>query len=277
MRSLRTPILIAVLLLCGCSMASATPILDGWAINMDGLIFTSFINTSSPATGADLAAAGGTVPGGKFSTEIGYLDAGTIDWASGAGQIAGGMGLGEIDVSFIGSGTHTVTLWMDHHLDFGFGPVFFDESGAVVNGLPAGYAYTIDEPGYGDQNGYTGTAYAQTQANSLDNTNHQAAGGPVAPSDVSMAISITSTVAPGKYGTKWRFVLGYSSPDYTNPGFVIPAGFNLQQVSEDGVGTLYFSASVEDIPEPGGWALSLGGALMIAGIVLRRRQAGASR
>jgi len=266
------------LLLCGGSLASAEPIFDGWAINIDG-IFISFVNYT-PANGVSMNNGGVGYNDGPVTAYIanGAFDAGSIDPIS-EGQTAGGTGLGQISVSLLGTGTHTVSLWIDHHLEFGNGPVFYNEYGTATGGLqPGNLDYTIDDPGYAG-----GTAYDQTAAVTapgddavhLDNQNHL--GNLASPGDVSMALSITYTIPDTAFGAKWRFFLNYSGADYLQPGFFLPEGFHLEQNSVDGAGTLYFSATVEDIPEPAGWSLGAGGALMLAAMFFRRRQAAATR
>ena len=256
-----------------------SPILDGWAIAIDGNIFTSFLNVDT-ATQADLMTTGTVAGADVFVT--GTFDAGIIDNIGGNGQIGGGRGLGEIEVSLLGTGTHTVSLWVDHHIELDpgspDGPRFYDEYGTVFGSLPSDYNFTIDEPGYGF-NDYVGTAYALNAATALDNINHLPLGGPNSPNDVSMAISITKTIdtANDRPGAKWRFDLNYFGSGYSQPGAFTPTGFYLTQQStlDNGGDTLYFSAAVEDIPEPAAWYMVIGGVLLL--VALRARRAAANR
>src|SRR6266481_2815514 len=94
MRGLRTPFCVGILLLCGSTIGSASPIFDGWALNIDG-VFITFADFAS-ATGPALSAVGGLPPG--VSIQTGAMNFGTIDVAGGGGQIGGGTGFGTMSV-----------------------------------------------------------------------------------------------------------------------------------------------------------------------------------
>jgi hypothetical protein len=262
-RHLRIFLLILIVFSFGSPVASASSILDGWAINIDGEV--TFFQMFNTATGGDFA--GTPVDGNTWSVQTAGFSFGSIDVSGGGGQTGGGTGMGDLFISIAGTGTHTITLWLDHSLDEGQGPAYWSDFAAVAGSLPAGFQYTADEPGYGDPNNlYTGTAYAQTAAGTLDNTNHLAFNGSNSPSDVSMAIGMTYTIPVNASGAIFHFLVAGSAP---------ASGFYLVQSSTLGPDNLYFSADVTPIsnpvPEPSDWTLIIGGGLVILGLKLRRR------
>jgi hypothetical protein len=264
----RRCLLFTFLVSCGPSLVSASPILDGWAIAIDNQIFTTFAAPTPYATQSDLMTSG-VLGDGSVVTISGNFDAGIIDYQTdGLGQIGGGMGLGNLQVLIEGTGTHTVSLWVDHHIDVG-GTLFYYEGGTVVGTAPTGYTYTIDGPYGPDYKDYSGSAYFENATQTLDNINHL---GPDAPSDASMAIGISHNIGQASV---WLFSVGYSGSDYIQPGFAIPDGFHLTQSNIDADGSLYFSASVSDTPEPSTGFLLGSGAMLL--LLARRRVSAGSR
>jgi hypothetical protein len=269
MRTLRNTLLFVVLLAAAPSLVTASTIIDGWAVSIDGNLFTSFLFPSPVATTGDLMASGVLADGTQVRIG-GTFDAGTIDMETGGWQLDGAMGLGQLEVTLFGSGTHTVSFWVDHHFDVGLGPIFYNEFALADDTVPDEYSYTIDEPGYGDPNGYQGTAYSQNASQTLDNTNHLGPDDPTnAPSDVSMAIAITHAIPTA--GARWTFSFNYEGSDYTQPGFFLPTNFHLTQSSNDTISHLYFSADVRTVPEPGTLYLPGGAALLFLAARLRKR------
>jgi len=242
--------------------------LDGWAIAIDNQIFTTFASPTPYATQSDLMTSG-VLGDGSIVSISGNFNAGIIDYqTNGFGQIGGGTGLGNIQVLIAGTGIHTVSLWVDHHIDVG-GTQYFHEGGTVVGAPPPGYSYTIDSPFGIDYKDYEGLAYVRNALQTLDNVNHL---GPDAPSDASMAIGISHNIGQASV---WLFTVGYQGSDYIQQGFVLPSGFHLTQSNIAADGTLFFSASVTDTPEPSTGFLLGSGAMLL--LLARRRRSADSR
>lgn len=253
----RTKTLVPLFLLIvgGSSQAIASPILDGWAFSIDSQV-VSFFNYD-PATNADIAQTI-NLPGGAVAVVTSNLfDGGSIDWAGGAYQTAGGMGLGLITVQITGTAntSHTVTLWLDHSLnqsDF-----YFTEFGTAVGSVPPGADYGIDDPFY-----MSGTLLPDVMAGGPLS---KALDGSASPGDISLALRMSTLLPTGD--STFSFLAQYSGGDFVSPGFAAPAGFHLQQTSNNGGGTLYFSGSVNDlvsgVPEPGTYLLMGAGCLLL--------------
>ena len=262
--------IICLLVLCGGSGALGSTVIDGWALKIDGqyIPFTDF----AAATGASLEGAANLIPG--VSVDASGISLGSIDVSGGGGQTGGGTGLGTLSVVISGSGTHTVTLWLDTHIEAGDPFVYWNDYGTVA-GSPTGYpwtlSYTIDQPGYDNTSGYIGTAAAQARAGVLDNTNHLPLGGAYSPNDVSLALSMTYTAQPGYQYTIYRFDIGYTVDDFN-----LGPGFYLLQNGADGGGTLYIDGFA-GVPEPSAWVLMLGGLFVIAAMKYWRRAAAKAR
>src|SRR6185312_11099725 len=130
---------IVVFILLSCAPAAASSILDGWAVNLDG-VFTSF-NQFGPS---DVTSLPPNVDGSGF-------DMGTVDLPD--GNPDAGTGTGTITMSFQGAGPHMAIIWLDLHIDDGT-PVYWNEFGDTVGDPAPGQSWQIDEPGYGSL-GYT--------------------------------------------------------------------------------------------------------------------------
>lgn len=220
--------------LFGASVAGAVTIdLAEWAVKVDGTVY----NVTS----------GDTLPGN--------VNAAGFD---------GATGLGTLQVTLGGAGSHFVALFVDHEIDESTN-TFFNEFGAAVGSPAAGQSWEIDEPGYA-----FGDIYTNFEAGALDNTNGVPAG---SEDDVSMALGWAFVLNSGESATL-RFLLGTTAP----------AGFYLRQVDPDSAAaapaSLYFSSDLRIgggggggvIPEPGTMVLLGSGLLGLAG--WRRRRAG---
>ena len=239
------PFLVIALLLAGGTMASAATVLDGWAVNLDGL-FVSFDNFS--------VATASNIPN---RDEQSTFDAGTIDVVNGFGQVGpGGTGLGRLGVDVLGEGVHTVVVLLDLHIDTGDFS-FFNEFAGTSGIAPAGLTWQIDDP-------YNSNIAANVAAGGpLANTNAfpDPSGG-----DVSVALAYTFLVPHLQGGMRVNFNVGFTSgaPELN------PSTFYILQNSNDAPGTIAFSAGLEAIPEPSGWVLIVGGLTAIVALKSRR-------
>jgi len=262
----KTLLRLTVVLVGMSCQAIGSTILDGWAFNIDGQA-VSFMNYD-PAQNADIAQTV-TLPGGTVAVVRSSLfDAGTIDWSGGQYQTAGGTGLGLVTVEITGlsNETHTVTLWLDHELSQS--DVYFTEFGSSVGTLAGNTDgitdYGIDDPGY-----MGGTLYFDVMSGGSLSKTLDGSLGSVDPADVSLALQLTSQLPTGH--AMFSFLTQYSGLDYESPNFSAPSGFHLEQTSNNGGGTLYYSASVTNVsdspatvPEPGTWVLMGGGMLLLS-------------
>src|SRR5258708_81640 len=135
MRHLKTLLLLGVLLLGGGKGAFASSILDGWAVNIDGVFYSFSQYPSPPASSLP----GESLPAGVSISTDG-LNFGTIDVLGGGGQVGDGTGIGTMAVSILGSGTHSVTFWMDAHITNPDDPFYWGDYGAQF-GDPTGYSW----------------------------------------------------------------------------------------------------------------------------------------
>ena len=222
---------VLTLLLIAGRAASAAPVLDGWAFNIDGQ-FTTFAD-KVPATAADM-------PDSVNATQF---DAGTINLQAG---LATGTGLGTLVVTVTGPGAHRVVVWFDLHIDTDpIDSIYFSEYGAAVGTPEAGQSWQIDEPGY-----IAGTIYDNVQAGlSLPNTNSVSDSNN--PDDVSLALGHNFTLAEGQTA-RLTFDVATVGP---------VTAFYLRQNRRNLPGDPLFMSSslaITGIPEPGTWVMSLG-------------------
>jgi len=245
LKSFKRPFLVIALLLAGGTMASAATVLDGWAVNLDGL-FVSFDNFSV-ATAANI----------PNRDEQSTFDAGTIDVAGGLGQIGpGGTGLGTLGINVFGEGTHTVLVLLDLHIDTGDFS-FFDEFAGTSGSVPTGLTWQIDDPYNSNIAANVAAGGALPNINALPNPS----GG-----DVSVALAYTFLVPHLQGGTRVNFNVSFTSgtPELN------PSTFYILQNSNEAPGTIAFSAGLEAIPEPSGWVLIVGGLGAIVALRMRR-------
>ncbi len=167
-------------------------------------------------------------------------------------------GLGEIAISFAGSGSHYVSLFLDLEIDAAVN-TYFNEWGAVAGVAAAGQTWEIDEPGY-----VFGDIYDHWLGGNLEGTN----GVPDAafPDDVSLALASSFVLSPGTMGSVSFFV------SQTAPA----SGFYLSQTDSDSDLSLYFSShlattEVPGVPEPLTAPLLIGG---VVGLVAWTRRRG---
>jgi hypothetical protein len=260
----KTLVPLFLLIASGSPQAIASPLLDGWAFSIDSQAVSFF--SYDPATNADIAQTI-NLPGGAVAVVSSSLfDGGIIDWSSGAYQTAGGRGLGLITVQITGAANtpHTVTLWLDHSLtqsDF-----YFTEFGTASGSLPSNTDYGIDDPFYMSGTLLPDVLSGGPLSKALD--------GSATSGDISLALRLSTFLPTGS--STFSFLAQYSGTDYVSPNFAVPGGFHLQQTSNNGGGTLYFSGSVNDsvaaVPEPGTYLLMGGGCLLLGMRKIRHRR-----
>jgi hypothetical protein len=151
-------------------------------------------------------------------------------------------GLGTINLTVSGAGSHYVGLFVDHEIDQAIN-TYYNENGDAVGSPAAGQSWEIDEPGY-----VFGDIYGNLLGSALDASNGVPAG---SEDDVSMAMA-------------WDFSL--TADETANIGFFLsdaaPAGgFYLVHQDPDSPASIYFSSTLRIrgdgvIPAPG--ALMLG-------------------
>lgn len=252
-----------------CSIGSTTRLIQIATISMFTLVL-------SPPTWAVpvLFDFGINIDGTTTCSDIGCDTNGVPDFSSLSGVddtlFDFGTGLGQISVTFVSTGAHSVDLFLDHDI-----AALFDDETFAINGAPGvGASFEIDEPGFGsfkDGSGgvpYFGDIVANFLASNYDN---QAFFDAIdnqfltPPDDVSM-------------GLGFDFVLGVGQTALAifNVGSAVPQGFHLAHIDPDE--TIYFSATLEiqgvteppvQVPEPG-TVLLLGIGLLFMTIRYRR-------
>jgi hypothetical protein len=165
-------------------------------------------------------------------------------------------GLGEIAISFAGSGSHYVSLFLDLEIDAALN-TYFNEWGAGAGVAAAGQTWEIDEPGY-----VFGDIYDHWLDGNLEGTN----GVPAAlPDDVSLALASSFALSPGTVGSV-SFLVSETAPS---------SGFYLSQTDPDSGLSLYFSSGlaiteVPGVPEPLTARLLIGGVVWLVTWTRRR-------
>jgi hypothetical protein len=142
-------------------------------------------------------------------------------------------GLGTIEVTISGIGTHYVATFLDHEIDE-VANTFFNEYGSAVGPVGTGQTWEIDEPGF-----VFGDIYDNFLAGTLDNSNAIPIG---SPEDVSMALAWAFSLTDGQTAT---LTFNISETE--------PSGFFLQQTDPDSAASIYFSSSllIEPTGPPG--------------------------
>jgi hypothetical protein len=168
-------------------------------------------------------------------------------------------GLGTINLSVTGVGSHFLGLFVDHEVTEALN-TFFNEYGTAVGGPSAGQSWEIDEPGW-----VFGDIYSNFSGSSLDDTNSVPSG---SEDDVSMALGWDVTLAAGETAVA-SFTLSTNQPT---------GGFYLSQTDPDSQTTIYFTSSKtirgggSNVPD-GGWTLAmLGASVTLMGAARRLNQ-----
>jgi PEP-CTERM motif len=214
---------------------AATIHLFDWGFNLDGTTYCGL----GPCDSDGISPPGG-LPGA--------IDAGLFDFET---------GLGTIQVSASGAGSHYLSLFVDHEIDV-VENTPFNELG-VASGTPAaGQSWEIDEPGY-----VFGDIFFNFVDGTLDGANG-VAGPPF--DDVSMALASSFVLAPGESATV-SFLLSQTAP---------LSGFYLVHFDPESEAAIYFSSNLSvseapRVPEPGTLLLLVAG-LALTATGRRRRQ-----
>jgi hypothetical protein len=197
MKTLKIVLFILLFLGSGISGASGALInLFEWGLNIDG----------------DL-----TLPGSVDATGFNFV-----------------TGLGAIDITISGAGSHSVDAFFDHEIDEEDN-TFFNEFGTATGSLAAGQSWEIDEPGF-----VFGDIYDNFLAGTLDNTN-------AVPfrseDDVSMALGWDFNLDPLDAFATINFLISDQRP---------ASGFYLTHTDPESNDSIYFSSdlAVTPIPEP---------------------------
>ena len=180
-------------------------------------------------------------------------------------------GIGQIDISFSGAGTHNALTFLDHEIDQATN-TFFNENAFDYNSgsLGAGQSWEIDEPEY-----VFGDIYSNYMANTLDNSN--AFGLDV--DDVSMALGWDFALAAGQTGIA-SFFTSTSKDDADAWGGFYLEHYDPDSESQTGIYTasvfFWSDLSIVDVPtglaEPGTLGLVLFGMLSVFGLRRRKTQ-----
>jgi hypothetical protein len=190
MKNLKTAFL-AIIFGCLSMPVHAGPILFDWAFNIDG---------------------GLTFPGDALPASV---DATLFDFTT---------GLGIIDVTLSGAGTHNVTGFFDHEIDESIN-TFFNENGVTGGAPSAEQSWEIDEPGY-----IFGNIFDNLLANTLDDFNALSVADFPFGEDVSMAMGFDFSLAASETAT-----VSFNLSE-TNDA----PGFWLQQFDPDSVASVFF-------------------------------------
>ena len=142
-----------------------------------------------------------------------------------------GKGVGTVQVTVAGGGAHYVGFYVDHEIDE-LVNTFFNEFGSVNGAPPAGLSWEIDEPEF-----VFGDIVSNFTIASLDNSNGVPAG---MEDDVSMALGWNFLLADNEFA-RVRFSVTEEAP---------AGGFYLQQTDPDSDMSIYFTSTLEIIPEP---------------------------
>jgi len=157
------------------------------------------------------------------------IDGTVTNQAAPAGVNVGGFdtstGLGTINVTRSGVGSHYVGLFVDHEIDEAIN-TFFNESGSTSGAAASGQTWEIDEPGW-----VFGDIYTNLGLSALDGTNGVPAG---SEEDVSMAMGWDFNLLAGETGLI-SFLISVNAP---------ASGFYLAQTDPDSQSSIYLSSNL---------------------------------
>lgn len=132
-------------------------------------------------------------------------------------------GLGLVQLTFLGAGSHSGILFVDHELSEGVN-TFFNELGGVSGVPPVGVSWEIDEPGF---------TFGDIFDNFLSGTLDNSVGTPN-PEDVSMAMGWAFDLVGDEVGTL-SFLLSDTRPS---------GGFYLRHWDPDSGEQVFFSSAL---------------------------------
>lgn len=166
-----------------------------------------------------------------------------------------GTGLGTIDVTVDGAGSHNVLAWFDHEID-AFPNTWFNEYGAASGSPASGQSWEIDEPGF-----VFGDIFGNWQSNALDGSNNVPS---TLPDDVSMALGFDFGLSAAQTALV-SFTVDPMRPEAA-PGIV------LEHADPDSEANIFYWADLEirgdseppaPVPAPGTFLLMLAGLGML--------------
>jgi hypothetical protein len=158
-------------------------------------------------------------------------------------------GLGTIQLSFSGAGSHQAVLFVDHDISEPLNG-YENEIGLVyATPAPSGVSWQLDDPSFG-------SIYSNFEDGTLANSNTR-----TTPADVSMAMGWDFQLTGSETATV-TFTLSTTQP----------SGFYIQHRDPDSDVNIFFSSELTVVPELGSTGTVLGAAALATGLLLRRRK-----
>jgi hypothetical protein len=244
------------LFLAGSVAASATPILDSWAIGIDGSYVISGDGSTIPA------AVAGIGPLTDITSAKAFAGA-NFDTSNPSVTVSG---IGDIVIQLTGTGTHTVVAWLKYH--FSDNPYTWQgDYGGTVNTPNGNESWRIDDYSYvADYFAAHGTFPVLDDANHLPAANLSGDSNTYC-CDVVLGFGLTGNLDLSGNSKNFPFLIRYAPSGESGPNLGNNFALTQQHLSSDGdLGTIYLFT-----PEPGTWMLICGAlAVFVAKVKVRR-------